>query len=304
MSYIATSMAAHDVVQSPLSKNRGVAFGRRPPIDKSYIFDLDTKTIIKEFSSIKGHAFYGHGFWTSDNLIGTAEVDLETHSSCVVLRNGENPDDIITIINTNGFGIHSVQYLEASQSILVAHNGEWFNREGLNKANLTLINLVNGQQTNYLFDNLPGQFGLQHFVKDHNFVYCLFRIPPQIEHSEEWNKSPLIKLDLETGKTTEIQIKNREDLDAFSSDGLSLLVDDDTICATSQRGNSIYMWSKVTEELLLKKKMPSPSGVSKYENDFIFSSKNGDLFKLNSEVEMPLKFANRFYTTSHHQFFE
>lgn len=302
--YIFTPFETHDVVQNPNRKNIGVAFGRRPPINESYIFDVDTLDIVDTFSAQEGYAFYGHGFWTGQNLIGTAEINLTDYSSVIVLRKGDSPKEIVDIISTNGFAIHSVEFLEESNSLVVAHNGDWYKNDASSRANLALVNLDDRTTQHFFFKDLPKEFGLQHFVKSGNQIYCLFRIPPEYRHDTSWTTGPLIKLDLVEKSIAEVKLNLKNDLDEFGSDGLSLVVADDLICATSQRGNSIYFWSHSTEELLFKAFIKLPSGVTKLGDDYFLSSANGNLFRFNFASKRMDKISNAFFTGSHHQFFE
>jgi hypothetical protein len=297
-----TPAETHDVVQDPTHPLRFAAFGRRPPTKQSFILQLDRPGTVKAFSAIPGHSFYGHGFWTTDNVLGTAEIDSDGKSA-IVLRNGDDPETVIRIIESPCIAIHMVEYDAASQTLVVAHNGDYMSatRAVHRGACLELRSLETERSERFFFPELPYTFGFQHFSKTGEEVYCLFRIPPDVAHDPTCNANPLVKLNLRSGERKFLQFPSRELLDKFFSDALSIQVSERYIAVTGQRGNLFCVWDRRTEEFLFSIPLVVPSGVTIHGDVAYVSSVFGWLYEVDLVARTPKIVDREFFAWSHHQ---
>ncbi len=297
-----TPCETHDVVQDPHCDQRFAAFGRRPPVNQSFIFRLDQPGLNHAFAAIPDHSFFGHGFWTQNNILGTSEVSGSGQSK-IVLRCGDAPEEVIEIIDSSGYAVHALEYEPATDTILLAHNGDWYSpkRPQTNGPCFELFNLKTRKSRHFYFPELPYTFGLQHFLKIGDEVYCLFRIPPDFPHDPGTTAVPFVKLNLQTGKCKFMPFPSKFLLDEFYSDALSIQVNDHFIVITGQRGSLLCIWERETDAFLYALPFHFPSGVSLNGNTAHVSTRSGLLYEVSLEQRSRKLLDREFFASSHHQ---
>jgi hypothetical protein len=305
LSYIHTTMETHDIVQSPLNRNLFIALGKRPPIATSYLINLNVKGVVDEVFALDNHSFYGHGFWTQENLVGTCEIDNLTFKSKIVLRNGQNLNEILEVFELKGFAIHQVCVDLSRSKIFAALNGNWNADKSTDKSSLEIIDLSTKKSEIFHFEMMPECFGFQHFLLEEDELYCLFRISPDRSHDTSIGISPLIKLNIQSKSYQSLSFPSLDTLNNFASDGLSLAANNSYIVATSQRGGKVAAWEKASGQFLNIFNVEHASGVSFLSEAIILvSSASGKLFKIDLYNGIIDKEFDRFFAGSHHHEFE